>query len=87
MDNVPHKYAHAYAKAADLKFTAVFNGRIIGRIIGEFEGEPIVRGGDPSGFYIPEPWYLPSGNRLSLLLEGIGKQPELTSIKLIEVTR
>lgn len=86
LDGVSYSFGHAVAEATDLKLTAMFNGHVVGRVVGDFPEGPALHGGDPCAFYLPAPWFRPSGNRLHLLLEGIGPKPQLSSLRLFEIS-
>lgn len=72
-----------FCAGADLKLTAFFNGRLVGRLWLPGDTRPVMAGGHPDRFTLPEPWFTGAGDRLSLLAEAV--HPErpgtLTEIK------
>ena len=85
LDTVDPQFGHGRINLSDMKLTAVFNGRVVGRLVGQCAHIPVPVGGDPTAIYLPRPWFRPKGNRLVLLLEGIGEQPLLSGIRLAAI--
>ncbi|KAF0193627.1 MAG: beta-galactosidase, partial [Bacteroidetes bacterium] len=73
-------YVHVAGK--DLKYTAVFNDRVVGRIFLDGENKPWMIGGDPYRCYLPGPWFVEKGNILSLLIEATGMEPIIEGMTL-----
>lgn len=86
LDEMKHGCAYARLTGRDVKFTAVFNGRVVGRIFLESNAKPFITGGDPERFYLPGPWFIKAGNRLEMLVEAIGKAPSIDGLILEVVT-
>jgi beta-galactosidase len=53
------------------KLTAFFNGHGVGRVWLPSAGRPPMRGGNNDALYLPAPWFLPTGNRLAVLVEAV----------------
>ena len=84
LDGVSPECRYLYLDMKDMKATALFNGRLIGRVLGEGAGRPDMAGGVANRLYLPGPWHRPSGNLLTLILEGLGVDALLVSATMDE---
>ena len=84
LDGLSPECRYLYLDMKDMKATALFNGRLIGRVLGEGAGRPDMAGGVANRLYLPGPWHRPSGNLLTLILEGLGVDALLVSATMDE---
>ncbi|MDI6617314.1 MAG: beta-galactosidase [Clostridiales bacterium] len=82
LDSIKHGCAYVHIEGKDIKFIAVFNGKIVGRIFLDGETSPCMVGGDSQRFYLPGPWFNKTGNKLYMLVEAIGSSPVFDKIVL-----
>jgi beta-galactosidase len=82
LDEYKKGCAYAHVTGKDLKYTAVFNDRVVGRIFLDGENKPWMTGGDPHRFYLPGPWFKNKGNKLMLLVEATGTEPTVDAMTL-----
>ncbi|MBD0378940.1 beta-galactosidase [Paenibacillus sedimenti] len=61
-----------YIAGANMKLTVFFNGHLVGRLWTKGgTSRPVFRGGNDESFYLPGPWFRPSGNEMIILLEAV----------------
>lgn len=84
LDEFPPACRRLRLRLREMKAVVLFNGRLLGRVYGESASRPDMVGGDPEILYLPKPWHHPSGNLLTILLEGIGRDAAVVSATLEE---